>query len=94
MPCCGLIAFLLGQPLLLWNAFRSWLVGGVPFRKAFHFGAPLSLKLAGAAVAAELVLFSIGAGVALQTRQIDSQITQAAILPLGKICSIFTQGNN
>lgn len=92
MPCCGLIAFFLGQPVLLWNAFRSWLVGGVPFRQAFRFQAPWSFKMAGAVVLAELVLFALGAAVTLQTRQIDAQITEAAILPLGKLCSIFSQG--
>ena len=89
MPCCGLIAFLFGQPLLLWNAIRSWLFGGVAFREAFQLRAPWNLGMAGGVLLAELALFAVGAGLSVETRQLDARLTEAAILPIGKLCSVF-----
>ncbi len=92
MPCCGLIAFILGQPVLLWNGFRSWLGAGVPFRDAFRIEGPWSLKLAGAVVLGELILFGLGAALTLESGQIDSRLTEAAMLPIGRLCSFLSQG--
>ena len=91
MPCCGLIAFLLGQPVLLWRGIRSWLGGG-SFAAALRMDQPITIKAAGAFVAAELLLFALGAAITAEARPLDSRLTEAAFLPLGRICSIFSHG--
>ena len=55
MPCCGLIAFLLAQPMLLWNGAKSWLAGEASLAGAMRTVSRTQLKPLGGLMAAEIL---------------------------------------
>ena len=85
MPCCGLVAFLLAQPLLLWKVGRAWIKGEVRSSQALQM---LSTHLVARVVAAELVMIVFGMALTIAAWQPVSSVAHTRLAPLGIICTV------